>query len=110
MTWRIKGRSEAIVRRVFPVSAVFSAFVFALAVSVSPHFHERIHADAGKSTHECAVTLIASGKYEQSDAPHVVCAPQAAIQFSNIPALNSVWVAAPFLDASILEHAPPPRA
>ena len=47
------------------------------------------------------------GQYEQADATPVFAAPQSAIVFEKIPALASVWVAAPFLSASIFEHAPP---
>lgn len=86
---------------------VFASLFLALIFAVSPQLHERIHPDTATSQHECAVTLIASGKYQQSDAPVLVSAPQPAVQFSKIPALQSVWVPAPFLGASIFEHAPP---
>ena len=86
---------------------LLAAFFLALALAVAPQLHERIHKDAAASQHECAVTLIASGKYQQSDAPALVSAPQPAIQFSKLPALNPIWVPAPFLSPSIFEHAPP---
>ena len=86
---------------------LLAAFFLALALAVAPQLHERIHKEAAGSQHECAVTLIASGKYQQSDAPALVSAPQPAIQFSKLPALNPIWVPAPFLGASIFEHAPP---
>ena len=89
---------------------LLASFFLALLFAASPQLHERIHADAAGSQHECAVTLIASGKYQQSDAPVLVSAPQPAVQFSKIAALNPVWVAAPFLGASIFEHAPPVKA
>ena len=89
---------------------VCAAFLSALALSVSPRWHELVHPDAKAAQHECAVTLIASGKYQQSDAPVLVSAPQPAVQFSKIPALQSVWVPAPFLGACIFEHAPPAHA
>ena len=85
--------------------AILAAFLFANVLCVAPRLHEKIHGTA--ANHECAVTLIASGKYEQSDAPPLIFAPQPAAQFSKIPALNPIWVAAPFLGASIFEHAPP---
>ncbi|MGH8094788.1 MAG: hypothetical protein ACREIF_15170 [Chthoniobacterales bacterium] len=93
--------------RVVVASSLLSAFLFALALAASPQLHARFHADAGSPDHECAVTLIATGKYEQASAPLVVVAPQPAIVFEKIPALAPVWVAAPFLGARILEHAPP---
>lgn len=85
--------------------AILAAFLFANILCVSPGLHEGIHGTA--ANHECAVTLIASGKYEQSDAPPLIFAPQPAAQFSKLAALNPIWVAAPFLGASIFEHAPP---
>ncbi len=88
-------------------SGLLASFFFALALSVAPQLHQRIHKDAASSQHECAVTLIASGKCQQSDVPVLVSAPQPAVQFSKIPALHPTWVAAPFLGASIFEHAPP---
>ena len=86
---------------------MLATLVFALGLAASPQLHARFHPDAGSSNHECAVTLIASGKYEQADAPPAVCAPQPAVVFEKIPSLASVWVAAPFLGACIFEHAPP---
>ena len=86
---------------------LLAAFLFALALAASPQLHARFHPDAGSPNHECAVTLIASGKYEQADAPPLFCAPQPAVVFEKIPALAPVWVAAPFLGARIFEHAPP---
>ena len=90
------------------VSAVLGvSFLLALTFAVAPQLHERIHVDAAAKQHECAVTLISSGKYQSSDAPPLILAPQPSAQFSKIPALNPIWVAAPFLGASIFEHAPP---
>jgi hypothetical protein len=86
---------------------LFASLFLALVFAVAPRLHERIHSDAATTQHECAVTLIASGKYQQSDAPVLVSAPQPAAQFAKIPTLHPIWVAAPFLGASIFEHAPP---
>ncbi|MEO7723499.1 MAG: hypothetical protein ABIU29_02235 [Chthoniobacterales bacterium] len=93
--------------RVIVATGLLSAFLFALGLAASPQLHARFHVDAGSSIHECAVTLIASGKYEQADAPPVLVAPRPAVVFETIPTLAPVWVAAPFLGASIFEHAPP---
>ena len=104
-------RGETIVKssgcRSTVACGLLAAFFLALALAVAPQLHERIHKEAAGSQHECAVTLIASGKYQQSDAPALVSALQPAIQFSKLPALNPIWVPAPFLGASIFEHAPP---
>jgi len=83
-----------------------AAIVLTLGMSVAPNLHERVHPTAA-SLHECAVTLIASGSCHHTAAAPLMLAPATAVQFSTIPALNSIWVAAPFLGARIFEHAPP---
>jgi hypothetical protein len=93
--------------RALVASGLLAIFFFALALVVSPQLHARFHVDAGSATHECAVTLIATGKYEQADAPPVQAAPQPALLFEKISTFTPVWVATPFLRASIFEHAPP---
>ncbi len=93
--------------RAFVASGLLLAILFALALAASPQLHARFHPDAGAPNHECAVTLIASGKAQQADAPPVLVAPPPAVIFEKIPALAPVWVAAPFLGAAIFEHAPP---
>jgi hypothetical protein len=85
--------------------ATFVSFAFANVLAVAPHLHEKI--DGASANHECAVTLIAAGKYEQGDAPPLIFLPQPAAQFSKTPALNPVWVETLFLGASVFEHAPP---
>lgn len=83
------------------------AFLLALALSVSPHWHELLHVDAKAAQHECAVTLISAGNYQHSTPAPLVLAPVPAVQFSFVLALHPVWVASPFLGASVFEHAPP---
>jgi hypothetical protein len=97
-----RGKLRALV-----ASGLLGAFLLALGLAASPQLHARFHPDAGGPNHECAVTLIATGKYEQADAPPILPAPQPAIVFEKIPVLAPVWVAAPFLGARIFEHAPP---
>ncbi len=93
--------------RVLIAGALFSAFLFALALAASPQLHARFHPDAGAPNHECAVTLIATGKYAHAEAPPVFVAPRPAVLFEKIPAFSPVWVAASFFGAAIFEHAPP---
>lgn len=104
MAFEMSGRQRL---RAIVAGSLFSAFLLALGLAASPQLHARFHSDAGSPNHDCAVTLIATGKYEQTDAPPIFAAPQPAIHFEKIPALAPVWVAAPFLGASIFEHAPP---
>ena len=52
--------------RTFVATCVFAAFVWAIALSVSPQLHQRVHADASRAEHSCAVTAIAAGAYEDT--------------------------------------------
>jgi len=90
------------------VAALLSAvFVCVLALSVSPQFHQRVHGDANRAEHICAVTLIASGSYEHAAHPPLIGSPAPAVLFSRILAFAPPWVESPFLNASVFEHAPP---
>ena len=86
---------------------VFATLFWALALSASPQLHQRVHADAKRVEHSCAVTLIASGSYDHAAQPALVSSPAPAILFSKALALTPQWVESPFLKASIFEHAPP---
>lgn len=88
-------------------SALIGALVFALTLAAAPHLHASLHKESGARNHECAVTLVASGSYEHSAAPVVLVAPEPAAYVATVSTDTSVWVAAPFLGASIFEHAPP---
>jgi hypothetical protein len=83
------------------------AFLWALALSVSPQLHQRFHPDANRVEHSCAVTMIASGNYNHVAHVPLVHAPVQAPQFSKISALTPCCVQSPFLGACIFEHAPP---
>jgi hypothetical protein len=94
--------------RGFVTSLVATAFLWALAVSASPQLHQRVHKDANRVEHTCAVTMIASGGYNHAPHAPLVSAPiPPEHQFSRIPALIPRWVQSPFLGACIFEHAPP---
>jgi hypothetical protein len=93
--------------RAFVVTFLAGSFLWALALSVSPQLHERIHPDANRIEHTCAVTFVASGSYDHAPQPPVASAPVPAAQISKIPALTPQWVESPFLSARIFEHAPP---
>ena len=93
--------------RLLVTGGLFASLFLALLLAVAPQSHERAHHDAATGHHECAVTLIATGKYQQNDAPVLVSLPQPLVQCEKVSSLQTVWVAAPFLGACILEHAPP---
>lgn len=94
--------------RTFVATCVFAAFVWAIALSVSPQLHQRVHADASRAEHSCAVTAIAAGAYEDAGPPPLVGGPLPAVQFE-IAALTSQWVDSLFLKAHIFANAPPAR-
>jgi hypothetical protein len=91
--------------RAFVSVALLIAWFAAMTLADTPALHERVH--TVDAQHQCATTLLASGSYEHAAAQVVLSVLQDAQQFANIAALNRVWVAAPFLGASIFEHAPP---
>src|SRR5882724_8674335 len=84
-----------------------AAFLWTLALSASPRLHQRIHRDANRGDHVCAITMVASGNYDHSPVDQLVSAPDLVDQSSSIPALTPQWVESPFLLARIFEHAPP---
>jgi len=92
--------------------AAFSgtAFLWILVLSVSPQLHERVHPDANRTDHSCAVTFVASGNYNHSPAPPLVSTPAPLLQPFTIPALAPQWVESLFLVARVFEHAPPALA
>jgi hypothetical protein len=93
--------------RTFIATCVFAAFVWALALSVSPQLHQRVHADASRAEHSCAVTAIASGSYEHAPHPLLANALQPTVEFSKTAVLNSVWVQPLLLCEHVFAHAPP---
>src|SRR5262245_13271579 len=100
------GRSHNCAR-VLVAAVLFAAFSWTLLVSLSPHLHARIHADANRTEHVCATTLVASGNYEHAAQPSLIGAPQFRVRFPARAALTSTWVKPLFLDAHIFAHAPP---
>ena len=84
-----------------------AAFLWALTLSVSPQLHERIHADASRIDHTCAVTFVSSGACDHSAPPTSISSPLALIPSANISDRLGRCIKSPFLLASIFEHAPP---
>ena len=93
--------------RVLVTAILFATFSWTLLGSVSPQLHARIHADANHAEHICAVTLIASGSYEQAGQPAFLSGPQFTVRFPAIAVLTSTWIKPLFLEAHIFAHAPP---
>ena len=86
---------------------VSAAFLWMLVLGVSPQLHSRVHSDANRVEHTCAVTFATSGNYTHSPPALVIGVPIAFSEFSEIPVLNPVWVQPPLFGAHIFAHAPP---
>ena len=83
-----------------------AAFLWALTLSASPQLHERVHKDANRVEHTCAVTFVASGSVDYSPIVLLIGAPVPLGDFK-VPELSPRWVWPVFLVASVFEHAPP---
>src|SRR5262249_24359658 len=94
-------------RRAVIATFISAASFWTVVVSVSPQLHARIHADANHIEHVCAITLIASGSYEQAGQPAFVGGPQFSVPLPGSAELTSSWVKPLFLNAHIFAHAPP---
>jgi hypothetical protein len=88
------------------VAAFLLAAVLAtMALVASPSWHAKAHHDAGDESHECAVTLYASGAWH-----HAAVLALVVPRFVPVPAESIVerqCVALSFRFSGILEHAPP---
>jgi len=93
--------------RAFVATCVGAAFLWALALSVSPQLHRCIHADANRAEHSCVVTAVSIGSYEHTGPPPLVTGPQPGVGLSKTVGLNCVWVQPLFLCAHNFAHAPP---
>jgi hypothetical protein len=100
------GRSATCARALI-AGVLFAAFSWTLLVSASPESHARLHPDANRTDHVCAITLLASGSYEHAGQPPVVSAPVLQSGFSGNAALSFTWVKPLFLNTHIFAHAPP---
>jgi len=103
------GRSQTCAR-VLVAAVLFAAFSWTVFVGVSPQLHAGIHADANRSDHVCAITLVASGSYEHAAQPPLLSAPVFKARFPAEAPLTSTWVKPLLLNAHIFAHAPPPHS
>ncbi len=93
--------------RAFVAIFVSTAFLWMLVLGVSPQLHSRVHSDANRVEHTCAVTLTTSGNYTHCPPALVIGVPVAFSEFSEIPVLNLVWVQPLLFGVHIFAHAPP---
>jgi hypothetical protein len=94
------------VRHSLVAAAFMGAFLFALVLSATPQLHERIHRASADASHQCAVTLLASGHCQHTPCDAISIAPPAPRQ-GDAFSLRSFEIVSPRLDFSLLEHAPP---
>lgn len=87
-------------------AACVGALLFAFILSAIPHLHEQIHAPSSAANHECAVTLLASGKYQHSPNMAVSVTPPRALASFALSFVELRFASA-HLEFSLLEHAPP---
>jgi len=85
------------------------AITFAAALSSSPQLHQRLHQLDARTSHECAVTLLASGSVQHFVCGPVLLAPVETPRAASYP-VSSVPSAFTALEFSLLEHAPPRAA
>ncbi|HXM32382.1 MAG TPA: hypothetical protein VN921_01925 [Chthoniobacterales bacterium] len=98
------GKTNA--RHSLVAAGFIGVFLFALVLSATPQLHERIHKASADASHQCAVTLLASGHCQHipSDAVSIAPpAPRPGDAFSH----RNFEIVPPCLDFSLLEHAPP---
>lgn len=93
--------------RVVVAGFVFAAFFWALALSASPQLHQRVHGDANRVDHTCAVTLIVSGSYDHAAPPPLISVNRFETGRFEISELSSTWVQPLILKAHVFAHAPP---
>jgi len=94
-----------IVLRAIVAAGFIGALLFALLLAAAPQLHERLHQPTG-STHECAVTLLASGNCAHTPFDVITITPPLPRPVSRFfqPGFQLV---SPRLEFFLLEHAPP---
>lgn len=93
-------------RRTLAGGGLIIALFSAVLLSVSPQLHERIHPDANRADHMCAVTMFTAGNCEHvAAAPITAAAPAPSSSPAFFPERLSIFTAP--VESSILEHAPP---
>jgi hypothetical protein len=96
---------KVVALRAIVAAGFIGAFLFALVLSAAPQLHERIHQPSG-ATHECAVTLLTAGNYEQTPCDAIAIAPRPP-KPASAPFHRHFQLVSERLDFSLLEHAPP---
>jgi hypothetical protein len=90
------------------VIALLLHLLAVMVMAVSPELHDAVHNDADEPTHECAVTLFASGCDDVVGIVVIVAAILKVVETRPVP--RRVWIEGIFRVLRIWEHAPPAAA
>src|ERR1017187_9186230 len=71
----------------FGVLSILLVLVLNL-LAASAALHERLHADAGKTDHECAVTLFAHGQMDSTAVEVAAIRPVAPVEFLQLTSVS----------------------
>ena len=90
------------------IGLLLANLLIVVVLAASPELHQLLHQDAGRSEHECAITVMLSGGSDGSPVPQVFD-PGAILLVAHqfLPEMHSRDVAPLFLGAHVFEHAPP---
>jgi len=88
-------------------AALCAALLVLLTLAASPQLHEKLHHDAGRADHHCAVTMLLENGLHDGGAPSLVEAQALPVLSSELPASAGQKLGALFLIAAVFEHAPP---
>ncbi|CAN5590986.1 hypothetical protein BH20VER1_BH20VER1_03070 [soil metagenome] len=100
------SRTARAFRALLGVASV-AAFLFAITLAAAPGLHLHLHTDAAQTQHECAATIIGSGKVQLGDSAPLLAGPAGAALIGTVATLHPAWVPSVFSSACIFEHAPP---
>ena len=84
---------------------LLASVLVTVALVASPSWHAKAHHDAGDESHECAVTLYASGAWHDAAAFALVAPAYVPMPEESI--VERQHIALSFRFSGILEHAPP---
>jgi hypothetical protein len=85
MKWLRHGGKQGFVGRQAIGVLLLGVFLSVLAMASSQVLHHALHANAAKSDHHCAVTLLASGQVEASSGAVVASAAPAFVILFVVP-------------------------
>jgi hypothetical protein len=87
------------------IASLLTGLVLLLnAMAASPSLHEWVHADAGDSGHQCAVTMFAHGQVDSASVDVAAVEPQT---FVAVPSSVEISVFSPAIENLPAGRAPP---